>query len=66
VSELLLQQEIIFSVTYERRVKYKMGRRNRYSEGLNDRQMTPRGYPNFNSYKKNLRVFVFRMDGQTH
>ncbi len=24
--------------------------------------MTPGGYPNFNSYMKNLRVFVFRMD----
>jgi hypothetical protein len=36
-----------FGVTYKLRVKYKMGRRNRYSEGWNDRQMTPRGYPNF-------------------
>jgi hypothetical protein len=27
--------------------------------------MTPRGYPNFNSYIKNLRVLVFRTDGQT-
>jgi hypothetical protein len=26
--------------------------------------MTPRGYPNFNSYVKNLRVLVFRTDRQ--
>jgi hypothetical protein len=39
-------------------------RRNRYLEGRNDRQMTPRGYPNFNSYVKNLCVLVFRTDGQ--
>ncbi len=26
--------------------------------------MTPRGYPNFNSYVKNLRVLVFRTDGR--
>jgi hypothetical protein len=47
-----------------------MGRRNWYSEGWNNRQMTPRGYPNFYSYLKNLRVFVFRTnertDGQRH
>jgi hypothetical protein len=36
--------------------------RNRYSEGTEDGQMTQHGYPNFNSYVKNLRFFVFRMD----
>ncbi len=39
-----------------------MGRMDRYSEGRNDRQMTPRGYPNVNSYGKNLLVLVFQMD----
>jgi hypothetical protein len=39
-----------------------MGRRNRYLEGRNNRQMTPRGYPNLNSYVKKLRVLVFWMD----
>ncbi len=70
MSDLLLRQEIVFGVTYKLRVKYKMGRKNRYSEGWNDRQMTPHGYPNFNFYLKNLRVFVFWtdrcMDGQRY
>jgi hypothetical protein len=59
-----LRREIVFGVTYKLRVKYKIGRRNRYLEGRNDRQMTLRGYPNFNSYVKNLRVLVFITDGQ--
>ncbi len=33
-------------------------------EGTDNGQMTPRGYPNFNSYVQNLRFLVFRMDGQ--
>ncbi len=53
VTDLLLRGEIVFGATYELRVKYKMGCRNRYSEGRNNRRMTPRGYPNFNSYMKN-------------
>ncbi len=56
VSDLQLQGEIVFGATYELRVKYKMECRNRYSEGRNGRQMTPRGYPNFNFYVKNLLV----------
>ncbi len=36
--------------------------RNRYSEVTDDGQITPRGYPNFNSYIKNLQVLVFRME----
>jgi hypothetical protein len=36
-----------------------------YFEGTEDGEMTPHGYPNFNSYGKNLRVLVFRTDGQT-
>jgi hypothetical protein len=56
VSDLLLQGEIVFGATYELRVKCKMECMNRFSEGRNDRQMTPRGYPNFNFYVKNLRV----------
>ncbi len=68
MSDFLLRQEIGFGVPYELRVKNKMGHRNKYLEGRNDRQMTPHGYPNFNSYVKNLCVLVFRMyrrtDGQ--
>jgi hypothetical protein len=41
---------VVFVVTYKLRVKYKMGCRNGYSEGRNDRQMTPHGCLNFNSY----------------
>jgi hypothetical protein len=66
VSDLLLRWEIIFGVTYKLKVKNKMGYRHRYSEGRNDRQMmTPRGYPKFNSYVKNLCVLVFRTDRRT-
>ncbi len=32
---------------------------------MDDRQMTPRGHPDFNSYVKNVRVLVFRTDGRT-
>ncbi len=39
--------------------------RNRYSEGMDNGQMTPRGYPNFIFYIKNLRFLVFRTDGRT-
>jgi hypothetical protein len=42
-----------------------MGHRNMYFEGTEDGQMTPRGYPNFNSYVKNLHVLVFQTNGQT-
>jgi hypothetical protein len=45
--------------------RYIMGCRNRYSEGTEDGQMTPRGYPNINSYVKKLRVLVFQIDRQT-
>ncbi len=41
--------------------------RNRYSEGMDDGQKTPRGHPDFNSYLKILRVFIDnrRTDGRT-
>ncbi len=39
--------------------------RNRYFEGMDDRQKTPRGHPNFDSYIENLPVLVFRMDRRT-
>jgi hypothetical protein len=43
-----------------------MGRRNRYSEVRNNRQLTPHGYPNFNMFVKNLRVWYFgQTDGWT-
>jgi hypothetical protein len=41
---------------------FLLAHRNRYSEGMDDGQKTPRGYPNFNSYFKNLHVLVFQMD----
>jgi hypothetical protein len=44
-----MKEDFLFGVTYKLIVKYKMGHINRYLEGRNDRQMTPRGYPNFNS-----------------
>jgi hypothetical protein len=56
------RREIIFDVTYELRVKYKIGRRNRSSEGRNDRKMTPGEYPNFNSYVK---IYLFWYSLQT-
>jgi hypothetical protein len=39
-----------------------MERRNRYLEGMEDRQKTPRGHPKFYSYMKNL---PFWYAGQT-
>ncbi len=48
---------------------FLLAHRNRYSEGTDDAQKTPRGHPDFNSYIQNLRVFIFQtdrqMDGQT-
>ncbi len=38
--------------------------RNRYSEGMDDGQKTPRGHPDFNSYVKILCVFI--TNGQTN
>ncbi len=45
--------------------RYMVGRKNRYFEEMEDRQMNPHGYPNFDSYVKNLRVLVFRTDRRT-
>jgi hypothetical protein len=39
--------------------------RNRYSEGMDDGQKTPCRHPDFNSYVKILRVFIFQTDRQT-
>ncbi len=60
-----LWQDMIFGLTSIHRVQYMMAHRNRYSEETEDGQMTPHGYPSFNSYIKNQRVLVFRMDGWT-
>jgi hypothetical protein len=57
------QWEIVFGVTYKLRVKYKMGCRNRYSEGRNNRQMTPPGCPNLISCLKKSSCFGI-LDGQ--
>ncbi len=55
----------LFLLSYLEYNRYMMGCRNMYFEGTEDGEMTPHGYPNFNSYGKNLRVLVFRTDGQT-
>ncbi len=39
--------------------------RNRYSDGMDDGQKTPRGHADFNSYVKILRVLVLITDGWT-
>jgi hypothetical protein len=52
-------------VYYVLRVQYKITYINRYFKGVDDRQMTQRGYPNFNSYIKNLHFLVFQTDRQT-
>ncbi len=44
---------------------FLLAHRNRYLEGMDDGQKTPRGNPDFNSYVKILRVFIFQTDGQT-
>jgi hypothetical protein len=46
-------------------LNFLLAHRNRYLEGADDRQITPRGYPNFNSYVKNLRVLLFQTDRWT-
>jgi len=45
---------------------FLLAHRNRYSEGMDDRQMTTRGYPNLNSYVKNLFFCIpdAQLDGQ--
>ncbi len=45
---------------------FLLAHRSRYSEVMDDGQMTPRGYPNFNSYLKNLGVLVFWTDKRTN
>ncbi len=47
VSVFWLWQEIVFGVTYIPRVRFKMACRNWNSEGTDDGQMSPHGYPNF-------------------
>jgi hypothetical protein len=37
---------------------FLLAHRNRYSEGMDDGQKTPRGHPDFNSYMKILCVFI--------
>jgi hypothetical protein len=46
--------------------KFSSRTKNRYSEGMDGGQKTPRGHPDFNSYVKILRVFIFQMDRQTN
>jgi hypothetical protein len=41
-----------FGVTDVLRVQYKMERMNRLLERMDNGQMTPRGYPNFNTHGK--------------
>ncbi len=46
-------------------LNFLLAHRNRYSEGMDDGQKTPRGYPDINSYLKILCVFIFQTDGRT-
>ncbi len=51
---------------------FLLAHRNRFSEGMDDGQKTPRGHPDFNSYVKILRVFIWnrwmnrQTDGDTY
>jgi hypothetical protein len=56
---------MVFGFTSVLRVQYMMGCRNSYFKGMEDGQMTPCGYPNFNTQLKNLHVLVFPTDQQT-
>jgi hypothetical protein len=38
---------------------FLLAHRNKYSEGIDDGQKTPRRHPDFNSYVKILRVFIW-------
>jgi hypothetical protein len=42
-----------------------LAQRNRYSEGTDNAQKTPRGHPDFYSYVQNLHVFIFQTDRRT-
>ncbi len=64
-SVFCLWLDIVFDVAYELWLQYKMGRRNRYLDWRDDGQMSPHGYTSFNSYVKNLRLFIFITDRQT-
>jgi hypothetical protein len=44
---------------------FLLAHRKLYLEGMGDGQMTPRGYPDFNSYAKNLHVSIGKTDRQT-
>ncbi len=46
--------------------EFLLAHRNRYWEGMDDAQKTPRGHPDFNSYVQNLHVFIFQTDRQRH
>jgi hypothetical protein len=59
VSFFLLWREIVFDVTYILRLQYKIECRNRYSNGMEDGQMTPRGFPDLNSYINGNRYALF-------
>ncbi len=63
VSFLFVAGNSFWCVAYELQVQWKMGHRNRYLEWRDDGQMNPRGCSNFNSYVKNLLLFVFITDG---
>ncbi len=44
---------------------FLLAHRNRYSEGTDYAQKTPRGHPDFYFYVQNLGVFIFQTDRQT-
>jgi hypothetical protein len=42
--------------------KFVLVHRNRYSEGMDDGQKSPRGHPDFHSYMKIQHVFIFQTE----
>ncbi len=54
-----------FSTIFLVEPEFLLTHKNRYSEGMDDGQETPRGHPDFDSYVKILRVLVCITDGQT-
>ncbi len=70
MSVFWLHLEIVFGLTYVLfgvTPNFLLTRRNRYSEGTDDGQMIPHGYPNFSSSVKYLRIWYSgQTDGQRY
>jgi hypothetical protein len=59
---ICINNSVIFYENFLLNPIFFLAHRNSCLEGMNDGQMTPRAYPNFNSYVNNLCFLVFRMD----